>query len=139
MRVILLFALPLFLTSPAFAGQWIEGTVTHVRDVDTVELNGVAIRLQGVDGPELDERQGQAAKRWMQRLVLRKPLTCELDGTRAAGRLVGVCYLASGEDIGALAIAAGMARDCPRYSRGRYARYETDASRSLPIHGYCRR
>lgn len=122
----------------ASAGEWIEGRVTHVRDVDTIEVNRLPIRLNGVDGPELNERGGRAGKTWMQKRVLRKPVKCELNGDKTHDRWVGVCYLASGEDIGAMAIAAGRARDCPKFSGGRYARFETSESRRLPVHGYCR-
>ena len=122
----------------AHAGEWIEGRVTHVRDVDTIEVNGLAIRLNGVDGLELDERGGQAGKRWMQKLVLRKPVRCWLNGDRTYDRWVGICHDSAGRDIGAIAIASGMARDCPRYSGGKYGKYETEDSRRLPRHGYCR-
>lgn len=56
--------------------------------------------------------------------------------TSTHDRLVGACYL-DGSDIGAALIAAGLARDCPRYSGGRFADLETDAHRRLPRHRYC--
>ena len=125
-------------THTALAGEWIEGRVTHVRDVDTIEVNNLPIRLNGVDGPEMDERGGRSAKQWMQKQVLRKPVKCWLNGDKTYDRWVGTCYVASGEDIGALAIAAGHARDCPRYSGGKYAEFETAESVKLPSHSYCR-
>ena len=127
-----------FLTTSAMAGEWIEGRVTHVRDVDTIEVNNLPVRLNGVDGPELDERGGRAAKVWMQKLVLRKRVKCWLNGEKTYDRWVGTCYMASEEDIGALAIQAGHARDCPRFSGGKYAQFETEESRALPLHSYCR-
>ena len=130
----LLFSL---LTSAADAGEWIKGRVTHVRDVDTIEVNKLPIRLNGIDGPELSEPAGRAGKRWMQKLVLRKAVRCRLTGEKTYDRWVGTCYLGE-EDIGALAISAGLARDCPRYSGGKYAAYETYESRRLKQHGYCR-
>lgn len=135
--LIALMVLAFFSTSLT-AGEWIEGRVTHVRDVDTIEVNNMPIRLNGVDGPEMDERGGRAAKRWMQKLVLRNRVKCWLNGEKTYERWVGTCYTASEEDIGALAIAAGHARDCPRYSGGKYAKFETSTSRRLPSHGYCR-
>lgn len=125
-------------TNDALAGQWIEGQVTHVRDVDTIEVKNLPVRLNGVDGPELDEKGGRDGKRWMQKLVLHKPVKCWLNGDKTYDRWVGTCYEASGEDIGALAIGAGLARDCPRFSGGKYRQYETAASRKLPFHSYCR-
>ena len=127
-----------FVSGTSFAGEWIEGRVTHVRDVDTIEVNDLPVRLNGVDGPELDERGGRAAKRWMQKQVLRKPVKCWLNGDKTYDRWVGTCYTALDEDIGALAIAAGHARDCPRYSGGKYTAFETEESLRQRQHPYCR-
>lgn len=121
----------------ASAGEWIQGRVTHVRDVDTVEVNGMPIRLNGLDGPELNERKGRTGKRWMQRLVMRKVVRCWLTGAKTYDRWVGTCYLGEA-DIAALAISAGLARDCPRYSGGKYSSFETAESRRLPQHSYCK-
>lgn len=138
--VLLVLVTACFIASPTslHAGEWIEGRVTHVRDVDTIEVNGLPIRLNGVDGPELDERGGRAARRWMQAQVLRKPVRCWLTGAKTYDRWVGICHDRAGQDIGALAVAAGMARDCLRYSGGKYSVHETAESRRLPSHGYCR-
>ena len=84
-----------------------------VRDVDTIEVNGLPVRLNGVDGPELDERGGRAGKRWMQGQVLNRPVRCWLTGARTYDRWVGTCEDSAGQDIGALAIASGMARVNP--------------------------
>lgn len=107
-----------------------------VRDVDTIKVHGLPIRLNGVDGPELDKRGGRAGKRWTQGQVLQKPVSCWLTGARNHGRSVDICHDSAGHDIGGLAIAAGLARDCPRYSGGKYAARETAESRSSPQHGY---
>lgn len=120
------------------AGEWIEGRVTHVRDVDTIEVNGLPVRLNGVDGPELDERGGRAGKRWMHKQFLNRPVRCWLTGVKTYDRWVGTCENSEGQDIGALAIESGLARDCPRYSGGKYTAIETAESRRLPLHGYCR-
>ena len=122
--------------------QTIEGKLAHVRDADTIELatsrGRIAIRLNGVDAPELDERGGRAGKRWMARAYGGQPLRCVLNGDKTYDRWVGVCYDRNGTDIGAATIAAGHARDCPRFSGGRYRQFETEASRSIPSKPYCR-
>jgi len=43
--------------SPAIAGDptTLTGTVTHVRDGDTIEVGKIPIRLNGVSAPELKE------------------------------------------------------------------------------------
>jgi endonuclease YncB( thermonuclease family) len=124
------------------AAQTIDGKLAHVRDADTIELatsrGRIAIRLNGVDAPELGERGGRAGKRWMARAYGGQPLRCVLNGDRTYDRLVGVCYDRNGADIGAAVIAAGHARDCPRFSGGRYRKFETKASRAIPSKPYCK-
>jgi micrococcal nuclease len=134
------FALAAFVStlSQGHAETWIEGTVTHIRDVDTIEVANIPIRLNGLDGPELSEQGGKAAKDWMINLVAGVTLKCALNGDKTYDRLVGRCFLTNGTDIAALAVQQGHARDCPRYSGGRYAMYETRQSQNLIPHKYCR-
>lgn len=124
------------------ASTEIAGTVTHVRDGDTIEVDGVPIRLQGLSAPERGEPFGKASSDFMRTLVLGKALRCDLNGERTHDRVVGICYL-DGVDISALIIREGLARDCPRYSGGRYAADERQAKRtglhdSYRLPGYCR-
>ena len=134
----LVFAL-LLLSAPA-AAQTIEGSVTHIRDGDTIEVDGVPIRLNGLAAPERDEPGGPEATAAMQRIVHQAGhLRCELTGETSYDRQIGVCFTLGGQDIAALMVAQGVARDCPRFSGGRYQQYETDASRALPLPGYCQR
>lgn len=107
----------------------IAGTVTHVRDGDTIELEGVPIRLQGLSAPERGEPFGKESSDYMRALVLGKALRCELNGERTHDRVVGICFLDEA-DISALIIREGLARDCPRYSGGRYAADERQAKRT---------
>ena len=115
-------------------------------DGDTIAVGGVTVRLQGVAAPELDhpnlgieqEPGGPEAAAFMRRLVEGRVVTCELTGERTHGREVGVCYR-DGRDIGAAVIEAGLARDCPRFSRGRYAELERPAAKGLPLPSYCER
>lgn len=113
----------ILLSSSAVSAQ------VHVRDADTIVVDGKAVRLNGVDAPELDTRAGQDAKRWMIQYLQGKSVTCDLTGARTYDRWVGVCF-ADGEDIGAAVIAAGKALDCARYSGGRYKHLETAAAKS---------
>ena len=78
-------------------------------------------------------------------LVQGRTLRCDLDGTRTYGRCAGVCYL-DGTDISEVMVQRGLARDCPRYSGGRYAEAERQAAaaggatigRTNALPGYCR-
>jgi micrococcal nuclease len=122
----------------------IAGAVTDVRDGDTIEVGRTAVRLQGVAAPELREPLGPEARRAMRELAQGRRVECEPDGSRSYDRVVALCRrLEDGEDIGALLIGRGLARDCARYSRGRYAALE--AAVRAPIRhlyklpAYCRR
>lgn len=130
-RAILLFCLLAF---PALAGERIKGPAT-VRDADTIVVSGVPVRLNGVAAPELSEPLGREGKRAMQSIISGRAVTCDLTGERTYDRVVGVCYV-DGVDIGAMIISLGLARDCPRYSGGRYAAVE--ANTDLPVPRYCR-
>ena len=120
----------------------LEGKVVHVRDADTIEITTdrglFAVRLKGIDAPELEERGAQAGKRRMQRTYYNAIVTCTFNGQQSYYRWISVCFDKNRTDIGAAVINAGHARDCPRYSGGRYRKYETDASRAIHPKRYCR-
>ena len=115
----------------------LTGIITHVRDGDTIVVGNQPIRLNGIAAPERNEPGGEEASAFMRHLVLGKFLTCTNNGQRTYDRLVAVCHL-DGEDIGRLIVAAGLARDCPRFSGGRYIHAEATASRKLPLPQYCK-
>ena len=80
----------------------------------------------------------------MVELVEGGTLRCALDGERTHDRCVGIYYL-EGRDIAAEMIAAGLERDRPRFSGGRYRDLETRAAaagatiaRTYQLPGYCR-
>ncbi len=110
----------------------------HVRDADTIVVDGTPVRLNGVDAPELGTRSGQNAKRWMVNYLRGKSVECKLNGEKTYDRWVGVCF-ADGQDIGADVIAAGHALRCKRYDpTGRYIGLETPAAKSrLKRARYC--
>ncbi len=135
------------------SGYPVAATISGIavaHDGDDVRFGRVQIRLRGIAAPE-DHRGnrepgGSEARQHLARLVDGREVTCQLDGTTAgrSQRPVGICYL-GGEDIGALQVRAGYARDCPAFSGGRYAGAEAEAraagrdlSRGYALPGYCR-
>jgi len=132
----LLTALALAACGDAGGGTRLAGRAT-VTDGNTLRVADQAVRLQGVAAPERSGPGKAAAAAFVRELVADREVTCDLaDGTRTRGRVVGVCRVGD-RDIGAELIRAGLARDCPRYSKGRYAVLETPAGRQLPLPGYC--
>ena len=117
----------------------ITGTVSKVRDGDTLKVGPVAIRLMGVNAPELGEVSGVAARDFMKRLVLAKQIRCEMNGDKSYDRFVALCFL-NGKDIGETLIRAGLALDCPRFSEGRYSSFEQNkAKNEIRMPKYCLR
>ncbi len=115
----------------------LHGIVSYVRDGDTIEVENIPIRLNGVSAPELDEPLGPESKAFMHELVIGQSVHCELNGEKTYDRFVGVCFL-NNKDIGISIIEAGLAIDCPKFSSGGYAEYETvEARRVIGLPKYC--
>ena len=76
----------------------ITGIVTHIRDGDTIEINGTAIRLSALNCPENGTQKGNYATRVAKQFEGMK-MTCELTGAKTYDRLVGYCSV-NGMDFG---------------------------------------
>ncbi len=94
-----LIALTFLITATGANAAELRGIVSHVRDGDTIEVENIPIRLNGVSAPELDERLGPESKAFMHELVMGKSVLCELNGEKTYDRFVGVCFL-DNKDIG---------------------------------------
>ncbi|WP_282611181.1 thermonuclease family protein [Pelagibius sp. Alg239-R121] len=127
----------LFWSAIPLHAEELHGVVTHVRDGDTIEVSSVPIRLNGLHAPELGTPAGKRAAEFMQNLVLHKSVVCSLNGEKSYDRFVAVCNLA-GRDIAAELVKAELARDCQRYSKGRYKKLETKAAKAFPLPSYCK-
>ena len=112
----------------------------RVIDGDTIVLTdtNTHIRLNGVDAPEVvhpgydhNDPFGPEARDEMRRIVGEKVVRCELNGERSYERIVGVCFLPDGTDIGAEIIRRGLALDCPHFSGSRYRTLEPVGVREI--------
>jgi endonuclease YncB( thermonuclease family) len=111
--------------SGGLASAGLQGRA-RVIDGDTFVVNGVTIRLQGVDAPESSARcrdargQGFACGDWAtartRELIGNRPLDCRDLGERTHGRMVAQCLL-GGQDLAAQLIAQGIVLACPRFAR----------------------
>ncbi|WP_156883664.1 thermonuclease family protein [Salipiger mucosus] len=125
---------------PEFGGKHVlTGRVTHVRDGDTIEVSGRAIRLNGLTCDERNTPLGDRATAVMRGLVAGRVLRCEFNGDRTYDREVGRCALSNGQDIGAVLISQRLCGRCARYDPLRtYAAVQREAGRfrgAMP--GYC--
>ena len=96
---IILAALLITFATQAVAGETVLiGTVTHVRDGDTIEVNNVPIRLAALDCPERGTKNGDYATE-LAKQFQGLQTTCELTGAKTYDRLVGYCSI-NGADFG---------------------------------------
>jgi micrococcal nuclease len=112
----------------------------RVIDGDTIVLTdaNTHIRLNGVDAPEVvhpgydhDDPFRPESREEMRRIVGDKIVRCELNGERSHERLIGVCFLPDGTDIGAEIIRRGLALDCPHFSGSKYRALEPNGVREI--------
>lgn len=128
----------------ATASNEIAARPANVRviDADTIALSGQKIRLNGISAAERGHPSYAPGQAYVRNVVAQSGgVVCALNGQQSYDRLVGTCFLVSSDgqraDLQASVVSAGLARDCPRYSGGRYRSFETSQSRTLPLPGYC--
>jgi endonuclease YncB( thermonuclease family) len=104
--------------------------IAGVHDGDGILFGEVEVRLQGIAAPEYWSKRedwGAEARQNLVDLAWGKYVICHLDGTTASSkRPVGVCYV-DNADLGYIQVLGGFARDCPKYSNGRYREAELEA------------
>jgi len=111
----------------------------RVIDGDTLQVDGIRIRLNGIDAPELRDPLGPASRRELKLIVGDDTIRCRPNGDTTHGRIVAVCMREDGRDIGAELIRHGLALDCQHFSDGRYHDFETEqARRRIKRASYCR-
>ena len=101
----------------------------RVIDGDTLEMDGVRIRLWGIDAPEMQQtcdgkdgstyECGRDSAAVMRELTRGRTVACDPRGHDQYGRIVAVCRTEAG-DVSAAIVRRGWAVDWPRYSHARY-------------------
>lgn len=87
----------------------LRGSVTHVRDGDTIEVANVPVRIANLDCAEMGTAEGRTARERMVQIVRGQQVACDLEGRMSHDREVGTCALASsGEDLGEILIRERM-------------------------------
>lgn len=108
---------------PATVAADIDG-FARVIDGDTLDVDGVRVRLHGIDafeGGQSCEREalawacGAAAENHLRTLAQGRRVACEVRDTDRYGRQVAVCAVA-GRDLGRAMVADGLAVAYRRYS-----------------------
>ena len=101
----------------------------HVIDGDTIVIRETKIRLFGIDAPELDDPFGQKSKYTLIGLCKGKTVTAHINGELSHDRVVAVCKLPCGMDLGAELVRQGLALDWPQFSGGTYRHLEPQGVR----------
>lgn len=100
-----------------------------VIDGDTIVIDGIHIRLFGIDAPELDHPFGQKAKWAMVNLCKGQIVTAHFHGGQSHDRYVATCLLPDGRDLSEELVKLGLALDWPKYSDGVYRHFEVPGVR----------
>lgn len=116
--------------------------LVRVIDADTIAVGNRRVRLSGVAAPEKGHPSYVPGRQYLGRLIRQaSTVRCYLNGDRTYNREAGRCYLDGTPkktiDIQSAVISAGYARSCFRYGGWRYLLDDTQASRRLPLPGYC--
>ena len=95
----------------------VSGTVSKIRDGDTIVLDTMPIRLNGLTCDELGTPLGDQAKLFLQDKISLKEATCTLNGSKSYDREIGRCKVNIFGDIGLLMITSGLCGRCPKYDQ----------------------
>ncbi|MBX3549075.1 MAG: DUF4236 domain-containing protein [Xanthobacteraceae bacterium] len=108
----------------------------RVVDGDSIIINGLQIRLEGIDAPEAEQVcTGAKGERWscgitaaqrLAGLVKGEVVTCKKIGTDRYARVLAICSLKGGTELNAWLVREGLAVAFLRYSM-RYVAVEREA------------
>lgn len=114
---------------PLAVGQTLRGAA-RVIDGDTLLIDGVAVRLCGIEAPATDQPWGIEAKYALIRLCRGQRLLAMVEAMPLPGQVMVRCQLPDGRDPAAEMVRAGLALDWALYSQGRYRALEQDGARA---------
>jgi micrococcal nuclease len=105
------------------------GPPVKVIDGDTVQINGVAIRLAGVDAPELKQKGGKESKAFLEWLIKQAGrLSYRVKSIDKYGRTVGVLIGQGCVDLNQQVVREGQGHHYAEFPNG-YAADEEYAKR----------
>ena len=91
----------------------LRGTITHVRDGDTFEVEGTPVRISALNCPENSTSSGQKATRFT-RQFKGKQAVCELTGAKTYDRVAGYCSI-EGKDFAQIMVENKFCKFWPKY------------------------
>lgn len=118
----------------------VEGRASVI-DADTLEIQGIRIRLEGIDAPESTQHCGAAGQDWkcgreasaaLGNWLGDRPLTCNPKGHDRYGRSLARCFVGS-EDVQAWLVLNGWALAYRQYSTDYVAAEEVAQARKAGL------
>jgi micrococcal nuclease len=108
------FTALVLLSFAAKADTILNGKVTSVIDGNTIEIitdqqETYKIILAGIDSPELNQEFGDQARRFLERLMLKKEVVIELQGKDRKGNMLGVALIKGKVDVRIELLKEGLA------------------------------
>ena len=91
----------------------LRGTISHVRDGDTFEINGIPVRISALDCPENSTSSGKKATNFTMQFK-GKQAVCELTGAKTYDRVVGYCSI-EGKDFAQIMVEDKFCKFWPKY------------------------
>jgi len=108
---------------PTEIGSYTHGRA-YVIDGDSIVINGIEIRLFGIDAPEMNHPYGRNAKWALVNMCKGRKIDARLMEKDHFNRTVARCFLPDGRDLSAEMVKCGMAIDWPKFSGGQYTQLE---------------
>ena len=128
MRLFFIFLICVVSANLLRAQATLEGTVTKIRDGDTIEVGQVPIRFQGLTCDELDTKKGQDVRDMLKATLIGEQVVCQLNGQSSYDRFIGRCIAVDEGDIANYLIEQGYCGRCKRYDEeGLYIEAQTKA------------
>ena len=114
-------------------GETLTGTITRVSDGDTVILldskkKKHRVRLNGIDCPELKQRYGSDATRFVEKLCKDKAVTVEVVGRDQYKRVLGV-LISGGKNVNEELLRNGLAWQYKHNKNPKYTTLSDEAKR----------
>ena len=114
-----------------------------ITDGDTIKINNKKIRFSGIDAPEsnffgrkqictlnnIDIFCGNLSKEKLIERIGNHSIECQIEKNKDQyNRLIGECFLKN-ESLSVFMVKNGYAFDYPRYSKGKFSKYEKHAKK----------
>jgi micrococcal nuclease len=128
-------AIGIALSNKVYADEEMSGQVTAVLDGNTMEISFSnsevrKVLFAGIDSPELGQESGQDAKKFLEKIVLKKNVTVQFKGKDRFGNHLAVVKIKGNVDAGIEVLKKGFAWTSEKDPNEELERYRITAQQS---------